>query len=68
MKESKQERQTRNTELVETGNIAISLKRIQKVDAYGNGRKWKRSLIHAVQMTGECDFTVEKLRVALGLP
>lgn len=68
MKESKQQRETRNVELVETGNLAISLSRIQKLSGDYQGRKWKRALYHAMQMTGMADSTCEAVRKALELP
>lgn len=68
MKESKQQRQTRNTELVEIGNIAISIRRLQALPSDYQGRRWKRAILHAVQMVGMSDITISKLRAALELP
>lgn len=68
MKESKQQRETRNIELVETGNLAISLNRLQRIPGDYQGRRWKRAVYHALQMTGVCDNTCAAIRAALQLP
>jgi len=68
MKESKHQRETRNIELVETGNLAISIARLRKVPSDFQDRRWRRALVHAVQMVGTSDITVEAIRRALGLP
>lgn len=67
MKESKQDRETRNIELVETGNIAKSLNRLQNAPA---GCSAKRALYHAICMSyALTGFEERKLiREALGLP
>lgn len=64
---SKQQRQTRTVELVETGNIAISLHRLQNAGAYDTER-WKRALYHAVCMATHSSGEKEAIRKALGLP
>ncbi len=62
---SKRKGSTDKVELVETHNLALSLKRLQE-GPYDNER-WRRALYHAAGMT--CSRgTVEKLRIALELP
>lgn len=66
---TRQARETRKIELVETANIALCLRRLK--DAPGcDDRRWKRALLHAIQMsyaeTGWDDLT--KIREALKLP
>lgn len=63
---SKQDRQTRTIELVETGNLAISINRL-KGPPYDDGR-WKRALYHAVCMTIGDYETRKLIREALKLP
>ena len=67
--ESKQDRETRQIELVETYNLMRSLKRLSKTQGYGS-RNWKRSLYHALAMSGTCagDNELERIRQAMGLP
>ena len=65
---SKQERQTRQTEIVETYNLSISLKRLNKAPGH-DPKRWARALYHALGMSyapscGE----MEKIRQALELP
>lgn len=66
MKTTKQQRETRMIELVETHNIALSLQRLTS-SPYSVGR-WKRALYHALAMDG-CAGRDElaKIREALGL-
>lgn len=67
MKTTKQQRETRLNELVETHNIALSLGRLTNTGAYDTER-WKRALYHALAMDGCAGHgTLEKIRVALGL-
>ena len=69
MKSSKQNRQTRMIELVETHNIYLSIQRIRNAPGFdGDGLRWKRALYHALGMAGGAHSQVEKIRVALGLP
>ena len=66
--ETKQERETRQIELVETNNLARSLKRLMDAQGYGS-RNWKRALYHAISMSqASTDSEIEKIRQALGLP
>lgn len=67
--DSKQDRQTRQIELVETYNLMRSLKRISETPGYGS-QNWKRALYHAIAMSGcHGGFNeMEKIRQALGLP
>lgn len=65
MKETKQDRDTRNIELVETGNIAKSIKRIMGSPGWNTTAKWKRSLHHALLIAGVDMTTVGKIRGAL---
>ncbi len=59
--------ETRKIELVETHNLALSLDRL--CETYGTGERWRRALYHALSMSnvGRRD-TLEKIRIALGLP
>ena len=68
MKIPKQARETSLAELVETHNLALSLKRLENAVPYDPGR-WKRALYHAICMnsTGDQQMRV-KIREALGLP
>ena len=68
MKEIKQDRETRNIELVEIGNLAKSLRRIQSAPGDYQNRRWKRCLYHAVAMAGMSDNTLARIREALELP
>ena len=62
---SKRKVSTDKVELVETHNLALSLKRLQE-SPYDNDR-WRRALYHAVGMT--CSrVAAEKIRTALELP
>lgn len=66
---TKQHRETRQIELVETHNIALSLERMQKAAGYETDGRRKRALYHAVCMTNS--FTTQErvnLRIALNLP
>lgn len=61
-------KETRRIELVETGNIACSLRRIYRCPG-PTTRKTKRALFNAVQMTEILnDHELATLRVALQLP
>ena len=65
---SRQDRETRKVELVETHNIALSLRRIQNAPGYDN-RRWKRALIHALGMAYVgSDEERKKIREAVDLP
>lgn len=64
---SKQLRETRKLELVETHNLLLSLDRL-KGPPYDDSR-WKRALYHALGMSDITDLdTKEKIRRALDLP
>lgn len=65
----KQDRQTKLTELAETYNLALSLRRINNAPGYSNLR-WERALMHAIQISGVCDHyeSQTKIREALKLP
>jgi hypothetical protein len=66
---SKQNRQTRMIELVETHNIVLSLNRIRNAPGYDAGSlRWKRALYHALSMAYVEHSTIERVRIALGLP
>ena len=68
MKITKQQRDTRLNELVETHNLAISLKRLEESAPHDMGR-WKRALYHAICMQNCGDFSLRrKIREALDLP
>jgi hypothetical protein len=67
MKTTKQQRETRLNELVETHNLALSLGRLES-SPYDLGR-WKRALYHAICMQACGDSAMRaKIREALGLP
>lgn len=64
----KKVRETRLIELVETHNLAMSLKRISDAPSFDSNR-WKRALYHALAMSYVTDrSTQEKIRVAMELP
>lgn len=63
---SKQVRETRRVELVETHNLYLSLMRLQE-GPYDHQR-WKRALLHAGGMAGLSSGQMEKLRLALEMP
>lgn len=64
---TKQLRETRKIELVETHNIALSLTRLQAVGSYEGPAK--RALYHALVMTNAFSFNARKaIREALELP
>lgn len=64
---TKQLRETRKIELVETHNIALSLDRLN-IDSYDEGPR-KRALYHALCMTISFSCAArEKIRIALELP
>ncbi len=67
--ESRQARETRQIELVETYNLMRSLKRLSETQGYGS-RNWKRALYHALSMSGTCagDAELERIRQAMQLP
>jgi len=69
MHTTKQQRETRQIELVETHNIALSLRRIGDAPGYNGDARRKRALYHAVLME-HCFTTQEQvaLRAALNLP
>ena len=64
---TKQERQTRRIELVETHNLALSIHRLKNIRPYDTDA-WKRALHHALSMEYVGRGTIEKLRIALELP
>jgi hypothetical protein len=65
---SKQLRETRKIELVETHNIALSLDRLTSAP-YDNGDRWRRALYHALAMARIADKDLlTKIRIALDLP
>lgn len=67
--ESRQDRETRQVELVKTNNILRSLKRISKANGGFGNRSWKRAIYHAISMTTiSSDGELEKIRQAMGLP
>ena len=66
--ETKLAKDTRLIELVETNNIARSIKRIMKSPTYGDRKRWKRAIHHAMALAGCFDSELEKVRQALELP
>lgn len=68
MKSTKQVRETRLNELVETHNLALALNRLNDATPYDSGR-WRRALYHALCMRGMGSPEVrKKIREALELP
>lgn len=67
MMTTKQARETRRAELVETHNIALSIKRLQEVAGH-DAMRWRRSLYHALGMNYIDTRVMEEVRKALGLP
>ena len=66
---SKQDRQTRHIEMVETHNIALSLMRLKNATSYASEGSWKRALYHALSMAYCGSFEEQRLiREALKLP
>ena len=64
---TKQQRETRLTELVETHNLALALKRLDEAP-YEPARK-RRALYHALTMSsGFGRDELQKIREALSLP
>jgi len=64
----KQEKTTQLTELVETHNIALSLKRIRSAPGYDDAR-WRRALYHALAMSYVASNSeLEQIRVAIKIP
>lgn len=65
---SRQHRETRKTELVETHNIALSLSRIRNSPGF-DGQRWKRALVHAIGMADVASKDEQrKIREAVELP
>ena len=66
---TKQNRQTRQIEMVETHNIALSLRRLYDSGPYDSLR-WKRAFYHALLMAHTSASFEEKalIRQALRLP
>jgi len=65
---TKQLRETRKIELVETHNLALSFDRLQGISEYGEYAK-RRALYHALCMTNSfTTITRTKIREALELP
>ncbi len=68
MKTTKQRRETRLIELVETHNISLSFGRLTEAGPYDTMR-WRRALYHALMMDGCAgNGMLERLRTALELP
>lgn len=67
MKLTKQQRETRQIEMVETYNIALSLRRLNP-QSYASSVPVRRALYHALSMSGTSNATLEKVRIALELP
>lgn len=66
---SKQARETRQIEMVETHNIALSLWRIRNNCAGYDNERVKRSLYHALGMTGGLtNAEMAGIRAAMNLP
>jgi hypothetical protein len=66
---TKQLRETRKIELVETHNIALALNRLEKYSQSWDSRQWKRALYHALCMSSAPnDDHRRKIREALELP
>ena len=68
MRHSKQLRQTEMIELVETHNIALSIRRIKNQSGGYDGDRWKRAVYHALSLCYVGRAQIEKIRVALELP
>lgn len=69
MKMTRQHRETRQIELVETYNISLSLHRINDAPNVCGSSNWKRALYHALSMSGVSNSgEIEKIRIALQLP
>lgn len=69
MSYTKQQRETRQIEMVETHNIALSLVRMGNALGYGVNDRRKRAIYHAVCMTDSFNNEERKnLRIALNLP
>lgn len=65
---SRQDRKTRKVELVETHNIALSLRRISDAPGY-DVKRWKRALVHAIGMAYVASNDEQrKIREAVELP
>lgn len=63
---SKQATQTRQIEMVETHNLALSIKRLK--DAPGDSNKWRRALYHALAMSYIPQTELENIRKSIELP
>lgn len=69
MSTPKQRRETRQIEMVETHNLALSLIRIGNAPGYNADERRKRALYHAVCMTNSFNGEERKnLRIALNIP
>lgn len=68
MTTTKQQRQTSQIEVVETHNLAMSLRRLKNAPGYDHER-WKRALLHALGMSycGDCSER-KAVREALNMP
>ena len=64
----KQERETRQVELVETLNLYRSLARLRAASHASHSLRWKRALYHAIGMLETDRQTTERIRQALELP
>lgn len=64
----KQLRETRLIELVETHNIARSIRRIKDAPGYYTDKRWQRALYHAMAIASCSDSELEAIRRAVQLP
>lgn len=61
-------KQTQRAEMVETHNMALSIKRLRNTTPYDTDA-WKRALYHALLLEGPDDYELRKsLREAMKLP
>lgn len=61
--------QTERLELVETHNLALSIKRLRSGNGGHDESRWKRALLHAILMEGPWEHELRsKLRAALEIP
>lgn len=67
MRTTKQQRQTNLAEMVETHNIALSIKRLSAAPYDAN--RWRRALYHALSIGDQVNSAaLTKIREALELP
>lgn len=62
-----QRKSTERIELVETNNIALSIRRLRDLRPY-DSEAWKRALYHALLLNNESRSLITAIRVALELP